>query len=497
VQCAAYGGFLSQSVSSLVLWEFSPLDRYLNRSHIIATAFAWAVIVTGMLPLWYPLVGDAADAATPDTAAQAVVQVLEQAGLGKVTVRVPGDAPKGLVLLFTGTQEQDTQTTALASDIAELDYVVASIDSNASLFQKMGSTAGASDAIARLLQFSTTLEARHQWSGKRPLLVGYGGSAKLVYDILTTAAPKTFHAGISLDFCPSADPIASTEPTPVAHLATTWFVFQRAPACDAEGAARFVQAVGNARLDNSIPAATENTDSQQPWNSALSILQWLDPAIVDQLQADEKTTGVPLVDIPAENYKAGGRMVVFLSGDGGWAELDAAVSAQLSQLGFAVVGWDSLSYFWNAKTPEQASGDLERVLRHYQQLWQPGKISLVGYSFGANVLPFMASRLPADLRAQIDRIVLLNPEARASFEFHVSNWITSPTENTVPLQPEVAKLRWSNVLCLYGDEEESTDVCPSFAGQGVSVASLPGDHHFDEDYPKLAERIVKDWPTAR
>jgi type IV secretory pathway VirJ component len=442
--------------------------------------------------LWYPLVSTAAEESS-DAPAKPVIEmeVMEQAGFGKVSVRVPPDDPKGVVLLLTGSAGPDAQLNKLADDIAGLNYVVASIDSNSALFQKMGSAQGVHDVTTRLLELNKTLADKHDLDDDMlPLIAGYGSGGTHVYEVLAQAAANSFHAGISLDFCPGADADALK---PAAHLATTWFVFQHAPACNAEVATRFVQAVSNARLDDSASVEENPASAQRPWASALSILQWLDPSIDDQLQADEKVPGVPLIEIPAEKYHPGGRMVVLLSGDGGWAELDSSVSAKLSELGFSVVGWDSLSYFWRAKTPEQAGSDLVRVLRRYQQLWQPGKISLVGYSFGANVLPFMANHLPSDLRALVDRIVLLSPEQQASFEFHLSSWVNGPAENTVPLLPELSRLRWTNVLCISGDTEDS-DTCRSFAAQGVSVASLPGNHHFDEDYPKLAKRIVQDWP---
>jgi len=41
--------------------------------------------------------------------------------------------------------------------------------------------------------------------------------------------------------------------------------------------------------------------------------------------------------------------------------------------------------------------DLTRILRHYLPAWNRQKVVLVGYSMGADVLPFLISRLPADL----------------------------------------------------------------------------------------------------
>ncbi len=62
-------------------------------------------------------------------------------------------------------------------------------------------------------------------------------------------------------------------------------------------------------------------------------------------------------------------MVVFMSGDGGWAALDKGLSAQLQQHGMPVVGWSSLTYYWKKKDPQQVTADLVRILDDYQSRW--------------------------------------------------------------------------------------------------------------------------------
>lgn len=59
------------------------------------------------------------------------------------------------------------------------------------------------------------------------------------------------------------------------------------------------------------------------------------------------------------------QVVIVLSGDGGWAGLDKAVAAELNARGVPVVGWDSLRHFWDARTPDGAAHDLDRLIRYY------------------------------------------------------------------------------------------------------------------------------------
>ena len=71
------------------------------------------------------------------------------------------------------------------------------------------------------------------------------------------------------------------------------------------------------------------------------------------------------------------------------------------------VGLNSLKYFWKARTPEEATRDVARILRHYLAAWHKERVLLIGYSFGADVLPFVVNRLPAELRAHIVSVSLL------------------------------------------------------------------------------------------
>lgn len=67
-----------------------------------------------------------------------------------------------------------------------------------------------------------------------------------------------------------------------------------------------------------------------------------------------------LVELPVAQASSA-PMVVFMSGDGGWAALDKGLSAQLQQHGMPVVGWSSLTYYWKKKDPQQVTADLVRI----------------------------------------------------------------------------------------------------------------------------------------
>jgi type IV secretory pathway VirJ component len=197
---------------------------------------------------------------------------------------------------------------------------------------------------------------------------------------------------------------------------------------------------------------------------------------------------LPLTETPAT--MPSNRIAVLLTGDGGWAGLDRNVAAQLAARGLSTVGFDSLRYFWQARTAEETAKDLERVLRHYLASWRAERFVLVGYSFGADALPFIVRRLPADLRARLVTMNLLGLSQSASFEVHVTDWIPGVESRGEPVQPELLQLTGVRTLCLYGDGEQDA-LCPSLPADRVTSERVGSGHHFSGDYTALADRILR------
>jgi type IV secretory pathway VirJ component len=155
-----------------------------------------------------------------------------------------------------------------------------------------------------------------------------------------------------------------------------------------------------------------------------------------------------------------------------------------------VVGLKSLEYFWTKRTPEGMAKDIDTVLRQYLASWKKERIVLIGYSRGADVLPFMVSRLAPDLQRRIRLVALLGPSRTVEFEFHVSDWWRDSASG-VPTAPEVAKLKALHVLCMYGSEEADS-LCRSLGGGLFVTHELRGAHHFDGDFVSLANRIMEE-----
>ncbi len=201
---------------------------------------------------------------------------------------------------------------------------------------------------------------------------------------------------------------------------------------------------------------------------------------------------LPLVLQPASGPASGGALAVLVTGDGGWAALDRGVAGVLSDAGMPVVGFNSLKYFWTRRTPEQAAADLERVLRYYQSATGRHEIVLVGYSLGADVLPFMVARLSPELRRQVRLLALLGPSRGTDFKFHMSDWWSNRSRDMDrPVLPEVTGLLGEiPVLCVYGAEDDNT-ICPQLPSERAEVVRLEGAHHFDGGYAELGRLVLR------
>lgn len=208
---------------------------------------------------------------------------------------------------------------------------------------------------------------------------------------------------------------------------------------------------------------------------------------------DGNALAIPVVEVPAGQTTD--TVTLFLSGDGGWRDLDRDVAGEMAKLGYPVVGIDTLRYYWQHKTPEQSAADLSELMQHYRQKWGTKRFVLTGYSFGADVLPAIYNRLPAEDQQRIDAVMLLAFARSGSFEIEVEGWLGKEGQEA-PTGPEMAKLPASKVVCVYGVEETDESGCTDKTAVGERL-KLPGGHHFDENYPALAKRLIGEIETRQ
>lgn len=227
-------------------------------------------------------------------------------------------------------------------------------------------------------------------------------------------------------------------------------------------------------------------DTQDPAGDTL--LQALSDT-VDAAGDDDSPLGLPLTILDTKPTLD--TMAIIYSGDGGWRDIDSDVGTVLQADGIPVVGVDALRYFWSRKTPQQTAEDLSRIIRAYRKEWKVRNVLLIGYSFGADILPSTFNHLSEADRAKVPLISLLALSHVADFEISVSGWLGGQGDGdggdpTVDL----AKVDPKRIQCIYGTDDDD-DACKSLAPKGIETIGIEGGHHFDEDYEKLAQFIIK------
>ena len=185
-------------------------------------------------------------------------------------------------------------------------------------------------------------------------------------------------------------------------------------------------------------------------------------------------------------------LAVVLSGDGGWADLDRQLGTLLAGRGTSVIGFDCMKYFWDTRSPDETARDVNATIAHYLKEWNKDRVILIGFSFGAAVLPFVLSRMPEPLKSKLALAVMLGSNSYANWEIHWGDWLhDQPHKSALSVTPEIGKLTGIRLLCIYGAEEAKASVCPGLTNAGVEIMELPGGHHFDGNYNNLADQILR------
>jgi type IV secretory pathway VirJ component len=200
--------------------------------------------------------------------------------------------------------------------------------------------------------------------------------------------------------------------------------------------------------------------------------------------------GLPVVAFAVDS-SATDFLVLVVSGDGGWNVWEESLRKEFNKRGVPVVGLDALKYFWKEKTPEQTTSDLSRVLNYYLKIWKKENFFLLGYSFGANIVPFIATRLKEPYKTSLLKTVLISPDPEADFEIHLLNMMNMEiSEYKYNVADEVKKIKSSKILCLFGASEDA-DRKKMFRFDPVQFVELPGKHHFKFDFPPIVGKILE------
>ncbi|MEP3274942.1 MAG: AcvB/VirJ family lysyl-phosphatidylglycerol hydrolase [Stappiaceae bacterium] len=199
---------------------------------------------------------------------------------------------------------------------------------------------------------------------------------------------------------------------------------------------------------------------------------------------DERDT--PFPDLPVHITEPGSAqakgVVIFWSGDAGWSGSMQGIADALAKRGYGVVGLSSLSYFWYEQAPETMATDTERLVGHYSDSWKSDTVILLGYSFGADTLPFAWPHLSEATKEKTRLIGLLSPFKKTEFEVTIQGML-GIIRGDHDVVAAIDKLPAAQTFCLTGKQE--TDMACN-TDDGYETVFVAGGHGYDQDWNRIA-----------
>lgn len=199
---------------------------------------------------------------------------------------------------------------------------------------------------------------------------------------------------------------------------------------------------------------------------------------------------LPVTTYEAQNFDARKGYILYLSGDGGENTFSKSFVQQLNNNGYSTVLFNSLKYFWSKKTPEQTAADVEKVLQHFKVQWKTQKVIIIGYSFGADIAPFVLTRFSKEDYLSVKNIVLMSPSKTTDFEVHVNQLFGKGKNAGISVEAEINKLAPKPLLIIAG-EDESEKINTAALKVPYKLVQLKGGHRYDSNTPEVAATIIK------
>lgn len=467
----------------------------------------------------------AGHARSPKPGAPAViVSTLDGGRFRTVHTYRPNGAIRNVALLFSGDGGWNDDVADMAWRLAADGFLVGGVDTTAYMASIQPQHRSTQRAAAKCTYAAGDMEAlsQHlQWKFSlpeylRPVLVGYSAGSSLVYTTLAQSPRGPFAGGVALSFCAEMDverasfctgegfrpralkSTAQIELRPDAKLAFPLTVVHgdSDAVCSAQQARAFVTGIPSAKLIT-LPKVDHDLEPLDAWWPQLRehyrLMVIADTASTPDAPPDvakDSLSDLPLTEVPATAPESD-VFVVMISGDGGWASLDQGVSAALAKRGIPVVGLNSLKYFWKARNADITAKDVDRIVGQYLSRWRKSRVMLVGYSFGADVMPFVFNRLPAATRARVASVSLLGLGPGATWEVTVGEWLPGADAQGDPVVPEVARMPLVARLCVQGQGEDDS-MCPALQKLGVTTRMIGAGHHFSGLETEIAAAILEE-----
>ena len=160
----------------------------------------------------------------------------------------------------------------------------------------------------------------------------------------------------------------------------------------------------------------------------------------------------------------------------------------LNKQGYPVIGLNAKEYFWSKKKPQEVANAIEEAINQYNKQWKRRNIILIGYSFGADVAPFILTHFSSNMTARVNHLVLLSPSSKTDLEIHVLQMLGLGRDSGESVPLEINKIS-APVMIIVGDDENDFPFS-QLTIKNKQIIKMPGGHHYDGDVAAVCKQII-------
>lgn len=393
--------------------------------------------------------------------------------------------PKAMVIYLSDRSGWAPSDDAAVAALNEAGVIVLKVDfstyagkldkSDGSCADVVGDIVDAAQTSQRQLGIQTYLP---------PIVVGSGEAATFAYAAMTAAPPNTLGGAVAAGFANRLSlrlPICSAAK---ASKTQDRKAFQYGFEKDIPGSVTLlVSPEQETTFEKAV--ATRSDDIDVIALDVASLPQQIAHEVDDLASVARPFGDLPAVDLPATTPPRA--LVILISGDGGWRDLDKTMGEWLATQGVHVVGLDALHYFWSKRTPADLAKDIAFLVDAADST-DALPVILIGYSFGADTIPFAFPLLPKTVQDRVRVFGLLAPGHSTSFQITISGWL-GIDDTGYNVVPAIAALPADRVVCVYG-KEDTDSACADPSLRHTTIVKTSGGHHFDGNYTGLARRFL-------
>lgn len=183
-------------------------------------------------------------------------------------------------------------------------------------------------------------------------------------------------------------------------------------------------------------------------------------------------------------------IVFYVSGDAGFNTFSKTFAQEIHRYGYDVFALNTKKYFWQKKTPLQTAQDSENYLKKISKNRKNKKIIIIGFSYGADVAPFIYNRFDDQFKKNIQDLIIIGPSQVNDFEIHLEEYITDHMEHGYSVTNEINHLKNVPFTLIVSDFENKYFPRKEITLKDYRFVHIRGDHHFGGNTKMLADKIV-------